>query len=52
MSESTLKSLSAKDLLDVYKRQVSDSNTVDISAYANYSNQYSNNSGGSYTNGK
>lgn len=52
MQEVVLKQLSVKDLLDIYRKQVSVSNIANISAYANYSNQYSNNSGGSYTNSK
>ena len=52
MQEVVLKQLSVKDLLDIYRKQVSVSNIANISAYTNYSNQYSNNSGGSYTNSK
>lgn len=49
MSEAVLKSLSIKDLLTIYKKQIDNPNNKVASFYRE---QYSNRSGGSYTNHK
>ncbi len=52
MSEALLKKMELTELLQFYKTQIFNSNCANVISYANYSDSYSNNSGGSYTNSK
>lgn len=52
MSEAILTLKKVEDLSKIYKEQISSIASMNSISYANYSDQYSNNSGGSYTNSK
>ena len=47
-----MEKISATELLQAYQNQIQSLGVANTVSYANYSDQYTNNSGGSYTNGK